>query len=131
MLVPNAIVSLICGAASAYIARTRGKNPYLWFVLGALFGLFGLLFLFFDSRPGSVKKGHQKSKDPNTIDVTPQFDPSCKEKLWYYLDSKNEQFGPMSFDALLRAYSEQKINRSTYIWTSDFGPWKPFGDIVR
>ena len=132
MLVSNAIMSLICGAASAFIARSRGKNPYLWFFLGTLFGLLGLLFLFFDpSRPTTAKKGAPAAKDPNTIDIIPQYDPSCKEKFWYYLTPTNQQLGPMSFEALLKAYSENKVLRTTYIWTADFESWKPFGDIVH
>jgi len=123
MLLSYAITWLIFGAASAYMARSRGKNPYLWFVLGMLFGVFGILFLLFGP------KAHKTSQDPNTIDITPQFDPKHKEHLWYYLDSENHQHGPMSLDALVGALRQGKVSDKTFVWNESLENWKPFGEF--
>ena len=104
MFVSSAIMCVIFGAISAYMARGRGKNPYLWFFLGMFFGLFGVLFLAFGSR---FKKRAKKPLEP-TIDITPQFDPVHQNKFWYFLSPENKQNGPMSFDALTQAYREGK-----------------------
>lgn len=125
MLLSYAITWLIFGAASAYMARSRGKNPYLWFVLGMLFGVFGILFLFFGP------KAQRKSNDPNTIDITPHFDPKLKEQLWYYLDQDNAQNGPMSFDALTEALKQGKVSEKTYVWNERLEDWKRFGEFFK
>lgn len=124
MLLPYAITWIVFGATSAYMARVRGKNPYLWFFLGMLFGVFGLLFLFFSPKSkGAARRGAQ---DPMTIDITPQFDPAHKEKLWYYLDAKNVQNGPMSFDALTQAFTGGMVSQKTYVWNEGLDSWQPF-----
>jgi len=122
-------ISVAVGAISAFMAWKRGKNPYLWFLLGAFLGIFGLIFLIY-SKP---RKGHQKNsrKDPNTIDVTPRLQSVHQDKFWYYLDPANQQEGPMSFDALSRALSEGKINPKTYIWNDGLENWKPLSDFLK
>lgn len=117
-----AITWLIFGATSAYMAKTRGKNPYLWFVLGMFFGVFGILFLFFGPKA-------KKTGDAATIDITPQFDPSHSEKLWYYLEQDNRQNGPMSFDALVRALRDGKVSDKTLVWNETLENWQPFADF--
>ena len=39
------LVSSAAGLISGYLAYRRGKNPILWFLVGALFGLFGVFGL--------------------------------------------------------------------------------------
>ncbi len=123
MILPYAIFWLIFGATSAYMARTRGKNPYLWFFLGMFFGVFGILALYLTSRS-------KKKKEPTTIDITPQFYPIHKDNLWYYLDPANLQNGPMSFDALVGAFKAGKVSDKTYVWNETLENWKPFSDLM-
>lgn len=123
-------VSLIVGTISAYLAWKRGKNPLLWFGLGALLGIFGLLFLIY-SKPAKKQQPPKQKKDPNTIDITPQFTPEHKNKLWYYLGPGNQQEGPMSFDALSRAWRDGKINPKTYLWNEALDNWKPLSDFLK
>lgn len=107
------IMMMAFGAFTAYLAKRQGKNPYVWFILGILFGIFGIFFLFFN--PTSAKKKPQNPSQPTTIDITPKINPMDKEKFWYYLDPHNKQFGPMSFDALRRAWQEGKVTGETYV----------------
>lgn len=123
---PSFIVWLVFGAVSAYMAVKRGKNPFLWFFLGMVFGIFGLMFLYFNPQ----RKPQKQETDPTTIDVTPQFDPAHKNVLWYYLDPDNRQNGPMSFDLLVRLWKEGKVTNTTYVWNENLDLWKPFGDFT-
>jgi hypothetical protein len=125
------IGSLIMGAIAAYIARRRGKNPYLWFGIGMLLGILGLFLIFFipnKKRPSQTQDS--LAKEPIvTLDITPTVSASSKEKLWYYLSKSNEQFGPMSFDFLKKAFFEGKIKASTYVWNEELDNWKMFENI--
>lgn len=129
MLFPTAI-GLVMGAISAYMAKSRGKNPYLWFFLGSLFGIFGLMLLVFSSKPApkAAQKGEVGSSP--TIDITPAIDPEHQNKLWHYLEPDNTQHGPMSFDALSRALMEGKISKNTLVWSENLEGWKPLGEIL-
>lgn len=125
-------VSIIMGCISAYIAKGRGKNPYLWFGLGMIFGLFGVIFAFFipakkgRRRPGSQ---HPTKEQVVTLDITPTLGSFSKESYWYYLDGQNAQQGPMSYDALKRSFFEGKVKTSTYIWNEQLENWQAFSDI--
>lgn len=131
MLFPHPVALITIGAISAWLAKKRGKNPVLWFFLGMLFGIFGLIFLFF-SRPAQAPSRAQAApqSDPNTIDITPKVDATAKEKFWYYLDPQNSQQGPMSFDGLIRAFREKKISPQTFVWNETLENWQPLGDFM-
>lgn len=132
MLFPHPLALVTIGAVSAFLAKKRGKNPVLWFFLGMLFGIFGLIFLFF-SRPTpsrSPRAQAQPKNDPNTIDITPKVDSAAKETFWYYLDPDNTQQGPMSFDGLVRAFREGKLSGNTYVWNETLDNWKPLSEFL-
>jgi predicted amidophosphoribosyltransferase len=40
------LIWIVCGLGAAVVASNRGADGCLWFVLGVLFGPFGLLFAF-------------------------------------------------------------------------------------
>ena len=123
------IGSIACGATAAFLAHRRGKNIYLWFILGAFFGIFGIALLFFTSPRKGAHPRRQKA-DPNTIDITPKIDPIHKEKFWYYLDPENQQQGPMSFDGLFRAFREGRVSKNTFVWNENLDNWQPLGDFI-
>ncbi len=123
-------VWIAMGSLSAYLAKKRGKNPLFWFVLGALLGVLGIFALFF--MPAMRKTApHKKGEEgKETIDITPNIPKSQLENFWYYLQSDNTREGPMSFDALKRAYQEGKIARTTYVWNDEMEGWKHFGEVL-
>ncbi|WP_455542956.1 hypothetical protein [Intestinibacter sp.] len=41
------IIWLICAVACSTIANNKGQNPILWFLIGLLFGIFGLGVVLF------------------------------------------------------------------------------------
>lgn len=130
MLIPNALMSIVFGAISAYVAKSRGKNPFLWFGLGALFGLFGLLFLLFAPQMKTQKGARKSPLDKNTIDITPPFDPKYNEKFWYYVDQSNKTQGPMSFDGLYRLFQDKAVSLQTFVWNESLDSWKPLNEFL-
>ena len=124
---------LIMGGISAHFAKKRGKNPYLWFAIGMFLGVLGLFLLFFmPNKKKSMQAAQEPKKDDEvTIDVTPEVAPTELEKFWYYLAAENEQHGPMSFDALKRAFREGKISDITYVWNEEMVGWKRFGELFK
>ena len=57
MLLPAIIVGIFFGVVAAVIARYKGRNEFVWFVVGFLFQIIGLIVVFF---PPVVKMGVNK-----------------------------------------------------------------------
>lgn len=120
------IASLAFGAISAYMAIRKGRNPYAWFTLGFIFGLLGVLAIFF--LPQLRKK----------VFLTPAAKPSPRpyidgpsDRFWYYLNEKRESQGPMSHNALTQAWQSGSIEASTFVWHEDLPTWKPLQELIR
>jgi len=118
------------GSLSAYLAHKRGKNPLLWFFIGLLLGILGVFFIFFlPLKKRGTQRQDCSSDKGATIAIAPALPSSYLQKLWYYLAPDREQHGPMSFEALKRAFQEGRINSRTYVWNEEMEGWKPFGDL--
>ncbi|MBS0626147.1 MAG: DUF4339 domain-containing protein [Verrucomicrobia bacterium] len=116
-------ISCLIGTLSAYMAHRRGKNPYIWFSIGALFGLLGVMAIFFTSKKPEPKPVPVKPPEPTLAGPS--------DKFWYYLDPDHQQMGPLSLDALKRTWKEGKINDSTYVWHEDLSDWTPLQTFIR
>ncbi|MBS0653851.1 MAG: DUF4339 domain-containing protein [Verrucomicrobia bacterium] len=131
------IICTIIGAICYRYSKQRGRNPYTWFAIGLLFGVFGLIALFVMpplNRPRGAKKGKGPAIEPlptifkNNLET---LDPSHTSKLWYYLDQENQQFGPMSLDALTNAWRDGKVHATTYVWNEVMENWKRFEEVLK
>jgi hypothetical protein len=122
------VLSLMLGWGCGQVARQRGRNPLHWMIAGALFGILALIALFLlparkrNPAPAPVQKAAPKL----TI-----LSPSHQEKLWYFLDEQSTQLGPMSFDALSKAWNEGKVNENTYVWNESMENWQKFQEVVK
>jgi hypothetical protein len=112
------IAACIIGALSALIAYKRGRNPYLWFFIGFFFGMLGVFALFFSGGKKQEKK----------IPIFSIRGP--KDKFWYYLQGNTEQMGPVSHEAITKAWKEGKIDSSTLIWHEELDSWKPLKELI-
>lgn len=110
------LIALCMGSVCAKQAKRKGRNPTVWFFIGALFGLMGLLILFFQS---PIEK--EQLPPPRPL---PSKEDRYKQKLWYYLDKQDQQIGPMSYSVLESSFLEEKINSETLVWNEDFDDWK-------
>lgn len=112
------ILGVVNGLLSAFYAQRRGKNPYLWFLLGFAFGLMGLLALFLFLRKKNPRA--ESAAQPVTIADT----------FWYYLDSNNQQQGPITPAAFQQALSDGAIREHTFVWNEQMEGWKPWREVA-
>lgn len=123
------LAALFIGTLSAYLGYRRKRNPYLWFFVGFLFGVFGILAIFFAPQLKSKKKLNASEPVPPVV-VDPLASLGPKDKFWYYLDPNYHQQGPMSLEALKGAWKEGKVNPLTYVWHEELADWKPLRDLL-
>ncbi len=119
------ISAFLMGSVSAYVAYKRGKNPYLWFALGILFGIFGIFAIFFAPGPRKRAKEPVAAKEPVFVIDGPT------DKFWYYLNPSHERQGPMSKEALTAAWKSGTIQPSTFVWHEDLTDWKPLKETLK
>ncbi len=131
------VICGIIGAVCYHYSKQRGRNPYAWLAIGILFGVFGLIALFvlppLNGKAVIKKKGNQEPQAPLS-EVKPKLetvDPTHLSKLWYYLDNSNQQFGPMSLDALSKAWHEGTVNQTTYVWNDLMENWKRLEEVLN
>ncbi len=126
------LLCVLLGLACYRSALIRGRNPYLWFGIGLLFGIFGLITLFL-LPPVRHKLAVVASAAPKTLKTPPleALHETHAGKLWYYLDLQNTQYGPMSLNALGNAWLEGKVNLTTYVWHEDLTEWRPLADVLK
>lgn len=134
------ILWVALGFACSYYAKQQGRSPYLWFGIGLLLGLFGLLILLslpYFARMRLANKQNKLALTKKPITNLPLAPPSLKElaepvhleKLWYYLQTDNAQAGPMSFQALERDWHQGKVKSDTFIWNETLSEWTPFVQV--
>lgn len=125
------LTSLFLGYACGQLAQKKGRNPNHWFFIGALFGLFALLTLALlpppKNRRGSKQAPAPQEKNP----LLTAIDTSNENKLWYYLDAQQTQFGPMSLQGLTREWQEGKVNAATFVWNETLDQWKSLENVLR
>jgi hypothetical protein len=139
------ILCLAVGGATYHYAKQRGRNPQGWFIIGFLFGIFGLLFLFLLPSKKNLPQQQSQKKGSQGVPLDePQMksrllqnplieaiDPAHISKLWYYLDGANQQFGPMSINALSNAWQEGKVTIKTYVWNEELENWRHFEEVLK
>lgn len=119
---------------TAYYAHQQGRNPILWFIIGILLGIFGLLILIF-----FPAKSESKNNGTPTMTVS-KPDPSQphgenllhqeelktlqNDKLWYYLDLNHQQMGPVSIIALRELWKRGQLELTSYVWSEGMEKWQ-------
>lgn len=120
------LVSSAAGLISSYLAYRRGKNPILWFLVGALFGLFGVFALFFS--------GHLRRKQPTPVPKVAEPQPYLfgpTNKFWYYLDASGTQIGPVSYNGITTAWKNGTVPATAFVWHEDLGDWQTLQNLIR
>lgn len=123
------IISLwiLFGAASAYYGQIKGRDPILWFVLGALFGVISLIILFF--LPTLEPK--EEPIEEQVIAEEPLLNTfkSIRLRDWFYIDNDQKQQGPVTFTLLRRKLYDGTLNNSTLVWSEGMEGWSPANSI--
>lgn len=108
-------ILLIVGILTGRYAARKGYGR-IWFFLGLLFGLSALIVLFFLPN----KKKEKQKTPPNPSLVNHAF----SQVQWFYLDSLNQQIGPISFPQLVQAWKEKTTHANSYVWSEDLANWE-------
>ncbi len=54
-----------------------------------------------------------------------------REIIVYYLDEQKKQFGPMSFNALNKAWNEGALRERTFVWNEAMENWQHLKDVIQ
>jgi hypothetical protein len=126
----SAFTPLFCaitGFLAAYLAKQKGYNPYLWFGVGFLFGIFGILAFFL---PFSFSRSRKSTR--TQAPTTPQpYIAGSTNCFWYYIDHCRQQQGPMSHHALVQEWKKGEIDETTLIWNEDLSDWTELKKVIK
>ncbi len=129
------LLLLIIASLTAYFAKSKGRNPLLWFILGVLLGIFApLILLFFPSVKNERSNNGMPTMTVSEPDPSLQYLPSTvpnqeelkrqEDKLWYYLDQNHQQMGPVSIIALRELWNRGQLELNSYVWTEGMEKWE-------
>lgn len=143
---PNIILSfillLVIASLTSYYASNKGRHPAKWFVIGLLLGIFAPLILLFLLALKKEQKGNgyptmSVSPPDHTLAHLPGATLSPEElkikeeenKLWFYLNQRHEQVGPVSLVALRELWNRGKLELNQYVWTEGMEQWKKVDEL--
>ncbi|MGL4539901.1 MAG: DUF4339 domain-containing protein [Candidatus Rhabdochlamydia sp.] len=118
-------ISLFWGWITARLAQKKGLNQRNWYIAGTLFCALAFIVLLFQQK--------KNPKTPNTA-LKPLLTPvdlSQRQNFWYYLNEKGQQFGPINFQNLTKAWEEKKIQEGFYVWNESLDDWKRFKEVLQ
>lgn len=122
------LMSTLFGLMASYFAVRRKRNPYLWFSVGFIFGIFGLCAFFIAPQK---KRGRRKGQLPKREARPAPILQGPSDKFWFYLDTNHAQVGPISYSAILKALNLGQISKNTYVWHENLDEWKKAEDLYQ
>ena len=115
-------LALLVAIITAYFADKRGRSALWWFFIGGFFGVLGLLALFlFPSK---------KMQEPVSVVTTVDVEPVAMEK-WFYLNDDHKQFGPVTFDEIIKKHEEGELSDESYLWCEGMANWEKLSRIQK
>ena len=135
-----AVIWVIIGLISAFIARKKGRNPFLWFVIGTFFSILGLLFLILlpKEKTPEEKSALAPVRSMNSESALPAeegfHDPTPPAKrikpntdlAWHYIYEKDDVIevrGPFFIDQLRKELISNRLSTETYVWNDELLDW--------
>ncbi|HSW72921.1 MAG TPA: DUF4339 domain-containing protein [Chlamydiales bacterium] len=122
-------IAILMGAFNAYLAHRKGKNPYLWFSVGFLFGLIGIIIFLILNRTKAPKEPVVEEAAP--VAIPEPIKCIGQDRFWYFLDKDRKQCGPLSFLALKKEFYEGNLTNSSFVWNEEMDNWKQIKDIAN
>jgi hypothetical protein len=111
---------LISSSFFALVTRSKAaqekRAPLFWFVIGFLFGLFGLL-AFELTKKRSFKTPRRKAYPPQQV-----LYPKLALGAWYYALNQTV-YGPVSQEMIVTLYQEGKLNAHSLLWHESLNEW--------
>lgn len=123
-LIPLILFWLVCGLLSYRLAKRRGRQPIVWFLIGFFMSIFGVIALLLLPR---ARRRVEVPTQPLRA-VFPKRSESWL-KMWYLLDQAHTQDGPYEFPDLIKKWKESGINEKSYVWGEGMKEWKRFSEL--
>lgn len=136
------ISSTIFGVATGMVAKNKGRNPILWFLVGFSFGIIGLFVAYrmsslsADSKskpaPVPVREAHSEATSPADQPFPTENVKRIPTNLsiqWYYINANLDTVGPLKLGELRKHINENKLDDSTYIWCEEFSDWMQISEF--
>lgn len=127
------ILWILMGTSNSYFAASRGRDPFAWFLIGMLLGVFGLLLLFLLP---PVEVSEQEKSEEFEVEEFVEEEPSItasqsgyRFRDWFYLDEKQQQLGPFSFQSLRKNWELGKLKDGTFVWSEGMENWRKIQDL--
>ena len=118
---------LLFGGVSSYFASQRGRDPFVWFLIGMLLGILGLLLLFLLPPVTSTENEMPLEEEAPVTQIEEPRDHRMKE--WFYLDQERNQVGPCSFSQLRKSWDEGKLTIATLVWSEGMEEWRKVEEL--
>ncbi len=138
-ILASMVIGIGIGCLTAYFARKRGRQPAIWFFVGFLLGIIGLLLLFVFPNKKLVQQapqyraneGHHMSPMPelsvqqeDIIEVSEDgFSMEYIQEEWFYLNTDREQEGPLTFCRLRELWGAGTLKPNSYLWIPTWKEW--------
>lgn len=116
---------LLFGCLTAVVARSRGRSPWLWFVMGMLLTWIALIILLF-LPASSTEKSEEVFFAPKILGKKSSWDLTTD---WFYVDRNKKVQGPISASALKELWKKEELSLETWIWHESIEDWKTIKDI--
>lgn len=111
------------GFLASYLAKKKGRNPAIWFLIGLTLGVIGVLLAWL--LPAAQQKRPMAPPAPR---LRPKSDAWLK--MWYYLDHTHQQQGPFDFADLIKILKRNEISEASFVWGEGMGSeWKKLAEL--
>lgn len=143
------IISLLFAGLCAHFAKKQGRDPVIWFLVGLVIGVFGLLILFLFPKKTAEEeaKSSTEVEGDKEIEGDPAFDSESYDiaheepqisnegiffqKEWYYFDQEKKQQGPVGISILRAYWKEEKIDKDTFVWSENMANWQKVNAVPQ
>lgn len=99
----------------------------IWFFIGILLGIIGLIVLFFLPKVNKSLENENPEPDPDEpmVELVPAPPKVLypEQKEWYYLDRQNRQAGPVGIGVLRQEWNKGELDVDTYVWCEGLEKW--------
>lgn len=126
----------LMGFVTSKLAEQRGRNPYVWFMIGALAGILGIAALFLLDYIQPVQKEDEKETAPKELES--DLPPPPQEKInplelgvWYFVDQDKKQRGPLDFTDMFITWEDGRIPSDALVWHESFADWKHLSECRK
>lgn len=129
MMILTTILMMFIGTLTAYLAVRRGRDPYIWFAIGILLGIFGIALLYILPSLKEETAALENTLDKNKNTVIPAVCELLPAKEWFYIDEDGKQHGPVTMEVMKKLWDDDLITGATFVWSEGMDKWKRVREV--